>query len=213
MALATNYIPNLKHPLYFLSLVGGVTLNEIKQTLLDPEDPDKYKIHFMHRLVLNNCVLDGNGFAVIDVDIESKSMNPLVKVLLNILNKYIMCQPEQLMDALCTLCGSGLAFIYYFINAMSEGGLKIGLNKEMGYKLVARVMQSAAMCVEKSEKELSVLQDSVLSKGGPAIYGIDVLNKSNCDAGFQNAVEASYRRLKELANNEPNEEEYKPPNA
>ena len=203
MALATNYIPNLKHPLYFLSLVGGVTLNEIKQTLLDPEDPEKYRIHFMHRLVLNNCVVDGNGFAVIDMDIDSKNMSLPIKYLLTIINKHIMFQPEQLMDAVCTLCGTGLAFIYYFINAMSEGGLKIGLEKEMGHKLVAKVMQTAAMCIEKSEKEISVLQDGVLSKGGPAIYGIDVLNKSNCDAGFQNAIEASFRRLKELANNEP----------
>ena len=210
MALATNYIPNLKHPLYFLSLVGGVTLNEIKQTLLDPEDPDKYKIHFMHRLVLNNCVLDGNGFAVIDVDIESKSMNPLVKVLLNILNKYIMCQPEQLMDALCTLCGSGLAFIYFFIEAMSEGGLKVGLNKTMGVKLAAKALMSAAESMKRSKKDPSELKDSVLSIGGPAIYGIDHMNQKNCESAIISAVEAAYRRLKEVANTEPDDLNLRP---
>ena len=205
MALATNYIPNLKHPLYFLSLIGGVSLDEIKQTILDPDNPEKYMIE-MHRLVLNTCVATGFGLGVIDVDIDSKNLSPIIKELLLTITKFIFCEPVQFMDALCTLTGSGLAFIYFFINAMSEGGLKMGLNKNMAIKLVAKAMQSAANSILESDKHPSELRDSVLSRGGPAIYGIDVLNKNNCDSGFQNAIEASYRRLKELVNIEPIEE-------
>ena len=204
MALATNYIPNNKHPLTIHSLVGGVSLDEIKQTLLDPDNPKKYIIK-MHRIVLNTCVANCFGLGVIDVDGDSKDLDICSKLILSLLNKYTLYQPEQLMDAICTLCGNGLAFVYYFINAMCEGGLKIGLEKEFGIKLVSKVLLSATVCIEKSDKELNVLQDWVLSKGGPAIYGIDVLNKSNCDAGFQDAIEASYRRLKELANVDPSD--------
>ena len=205
LALATNYIPNMKHPLYLLSLIGGVGMEEIKKTLLDPDDPDKYIVE-MHRIVLNTCVATSWGLAVIDVEIDSKSMNPIIKTLLTSIAKYIISQPVQLMDALCTLTGNGLAFVYYFINSISEGGAKIGLNKTMATKLAAKALRSAAQCILESERSLSELQDSVVSIGGPTVYGVDSLNKSSCDAGFQNAIVASYKRLKELANTEPFED-------
>ena len=210
MALATNYLPDFKHPYYFISLIGGVTLDEIRKTLLDPDNPDKYYF-YINRVVLNQGVVKGRGLCITDHNIEGGlTFAAIIKLFLMPMCMYTKCQPIEMMDALCTLCGSGLAFIYFFIEAMSEGGLKVGLNKTMGVKLAAKALMSAAESMKRSKKDPSELKDSVLSIGGPAIYGIDHMNQKNCESGIISAVEAAYRRLKEVANTEPDDLNLRP---
>jgi hypothetical protein len=69
----TNYIPNQNHPLYILSLVSGVTLDQIKACLIGPEHTQKYQI-VIHRILLKSAVAYGcnSGLGAIDIDPKSK---------------------------------------------------------------------------------------------------------------------------------------------
>lgn len=190
-------------------MIGGVKLNDIKLTLLDPDNPDKYTLE-MHRIMLNIGVGYGLGMGAIDCEPDSKKCSPIVRELLTTITKLDYF-PEEVMDAICIMGGNGLAFCYYFIAAMAEGGFKMGLNKVMATKLAAKAMQTAAQCLLESDKHPSELQDSVISGGSPAIYGVAVLEKGDCAAGIQMAIEAAFRRLKELVDIEPiTETEAKP---
>ena len=142
MALTTNYIPNKRYPMYLLSLVGGVSITDIKNTLLNPEHPEKYKLEF-HRIMLNASVAYGLGLGALDIEPDSKKCNPLVRDLLNSIAKieYI---PEANMDVACAVGGNGLAFCYYFMTALSDGGVKMGLSKAVAVKLTAKTLQSAS---------------------------------------------------------------------
>ncbi|KAK4337137.1 hypothetical protein RND71_043355 [Anisodus tanguticus] len=174
----------------------GKIFDEIKQTLLNPEHPDKYKLE-MHRVMLNSACAYGLGICAIDVEPDSSKLSPLLRTLLSSMAKleYV---PETQMDAACAIGGSGLAFAYYFINAMADGAFKVGLSRQMALKFAAKTVQSAAQSLLETGKHPGELRDSVCSPKGPAIYGIHVLDKADVASGITAAIEAAHKRAQEL---------------
>lgn len=201
LSLTTNYIPNQRHPVYLLSLVGGVSLVDIKHTLLNPDNPEKYKIE-MHRIMLNTSIGYGLGLGAIDIEPDSKKCSPIIRDILISFCKLEFI-PESNMDVACAVGGNGLAFCYYFLSAISDGGFKMGLPKQVAVKLAAKTLMSAAAALLESGKHPSDLRDHCTSPSGPAIYGIHVLDKADCASGIAAAVEAAFRRIKELVEVSP----------
>ena len=195
--LTTNFIPNMKKPLYVLSLVTGFDCKQIRECLLNPEHPEKYMIE-MHRIMINCAVAYGVGICAVDVEPDSKKLAEPIRTMLSTVSKleYV---PESQMDASCAICGAGLAFSYYFINAMADGAFKMGLSRNMAVKFAAKTVQSAALSLLESGKHPNELKDDVCSPAGPAIYGIHVLDKADVASGVAAAVEAAHKRAAELA--------------
>ena len=195
--LTTNFIPNMKKPLYVLSLVTGFNCKQIRECLLNPEHPDKYMIE-IHRVTINCAAAYGLGIVAIDVEPDSKKLAEPVRTCLSTVGKleYV---PEREMDATCALCGAGLAFSYYFIEAMTNGAFKMGLKKETAQKFAAKTVQCASQALLESGKHPNELKDEVCSAAGPATYGLNVLDKADCSAGLAAAIEAAHKRAEELA--------------
>lgn len=195
--LTTNFIPNMKKPLYVLSLVTGFDCKQIRECLLNPEHPEKYMIE-MHRIMINCAAAYGVGICAVDVEPDSKKLAEPIRTMLSTVSKleYV---PESQMDASCAICGAGLAFSYYFINAMADGAFKMGLSRNMAVKFAAKTVQSAALSLLESGKHPNELKDDVCSPAGPAIYGIHVLDKADVASGVAAAVEAAHKRAAELA--------------
>ncbi|KAI2802828.1 hypothetical protein BLOT_006950 [Blomia tropicalis] len=195
--LTTNYIPNMKHPFYVLSMISGYDLKAIRDILLNPEHPEKYMME-LHRIMVNCAVGYGLGICAIDVEPDSKKLAEPVRALLSMVAKleYI---PEPQMDAACAVCGAGLAFSYYFINALSDGGLKIGLNRSMALKFAAKTVSCAADTLLESGKHPNELKDEVCGPSGGAIYGLSMLDKTDVASGISGAVEAAHKRAISLA--------------
>ena len=190
----------MKHPLYILSLVSGVKLDQIRATLLNPDHPEKYMIE-MHRICLNTACAYGIGLGAIDVEPDGKKCSPLVRDIMSAMAKveYI---PDTQMDAACALGGNGLAFVYYYINALADGAFKMGLNRQTAVKFAAKTAQSAALTLLESGKHPGELKDSCCSPSGAAVYGIHVLDKADVGSGVAGAVEAAHKRAMELAEGE-----------
>jgi pyrroline-5-carboxylate reductase len=195
--LTTNFIPNMKHPLYILSLVSGYDLNSIKACLLNPEHPEKYMLE-MHRIVINCSCAYGLGICAVDCEPDSKKLAEPLRTMLSSVAKleYV---PESQMDAACAVCGAGLAFSYYFIQALADGAFKMGLSRAMATKFAAKTVQSATQAMLESGKHPMELRDEVCSPSGAAIYGIHVLDKADVQSGVTAAVEAAHKRAEELA--------------
>jgi len=105
---------------------------------------------------------------------------------------------ESYMDSVTGLSGSGPAFVYVFIEALADGGVRAGLPREKALRYAAQtVMGAAAMAVE-SGKHLGELKDMVTSPGGTAIAGVTALENGAFRAAAINAVEAAWRRSSEL---------------
>lgn len=195
--LCTNYIPHQRHPVYIMSMVSGVSLGQIRQVLLNPENPSRYVVE-LHRIMVNTAVGHGLGLCAIDCEPDSKKLSAPIRQLLSSIAQ-LEHVPATQMDAACAIGGSGLAFSYYFINALADGAFRMGLSRAQAIRFASKTAQCAAQTMLESGKHPAELRDNVSAPSGAAIYGIHVLEKNDVASGVTAAVEAAHKRAHDLA--------------
>ena len=105
---------------------------------------------------------------------------------------------EKYLDAVTGLSGSGPAFVYLFIEALADGGVRAGLPRDKALRYAARTVLGAAAMVEKTGKHPGELKDMVTSPAGATIAGVAALERGAFRGAVMDAVEAAWRRSTEL---------------
>jgi pyrroline-5-carboxylate reductase len=174
-----------------ISIAAGVTISSIAEGL-----GSKPRVV---RVMPNTPALLGEGVSAFalgpGVDSEDEAV---VEAFLRSVGQAV-CVPEAQLDAVTGLSGSGPAFVYLVIEALSDGGVRAGLPRDVATLLAAQTVLGAARMVRETGLHPGVLKDDVASPAGTTIAGLQVLERAGVRGALIDAVEAATRRSAELA--------------
>jgi pyrroline-5-carboxylate reductase len=173
-----------------VSVAAGITIGSIVQGL----GPNARVI----RVMPNTPALVGEGASAYALGPAVGSEDEaVVKALLESVGQTVRVS-EPLLDAVTGLSGSGPAFVYLVIEALSDGGVRVGLPRDVATLLAAQTVLGAAKMVRETGQHTGVLKDQVASPGGTTIAGLHALERAGVRGALIDAVEAATRRSAEL---------------
>jgi pyrroline-5-carboxylate reductase len=106
---------------------------------------------------------------------------------------------EQHQDAVTAISGSGPAYIFYVVEAMIEAGVLLGLARTTATELVVQTLVGAATMLNETGEHPTVLREQVSSPAGTTMAALRQLDEFKVRAAFVTAMEAAWRRSRELA--------------
>ncbi len=174
-----------------VSIAAGVTIDTIRDAL----GADRKVV----RVMPNTPALVGEGASAYAMGPNTtKGDETTVHAFLESVGRAV-CVPESQLDAVTGLSGSGPAFVYLMIEALSDGGVRAGLPRDVATTLAAQTVLGSARMVLETKLHPGVLKDQVTSPGGTTIAGIHALERAGVRGALIDAVEAAAKRSAELA--------------
>jgi pyrroline-5-carboxylate reductase len=125
-----------------------------------------------------------------DVDLARKIFGPI---------GVVVEVEERQIDAVTALSGSGPAFVYTVIEALAEGGTKMGLSADVALKLAAQTVLGAAALMQETKMSPEELVKMVVTPGGTTAAGLAVMEKLGTSESLIAAIEAATKRGQEMA--------------
>lgn len=122
----------------------------------------------------------------------------LAESILSAVGTVVWVDDESQLDAVTALSGSGPAYVFRIIEAMTEGGRKLGLTDEQSRLLALQTMLGAATLAAQSDEPASVLRERVTSKGGTTAAALAVMEARNLSGLIEDAMAAAQKRSTEL---------------
>ena len=151
------------------------------------------------RSMPNTPALVGKGmtglFARAGVGEEDKRQ---VEQVIATTGEFVWVGSEADLDAVTALSGSGPAYVFFFLEAMTQAGVEMGLPREQAYKLAVGTFAGASELARASADPPEVLRQRVTSKGGTTYAAITSLEQGDVMALFIKALHAARDRAKEL---------------
>ncbi len=151
------------------------------------------------RVMPNICVREGEMASAYSMGPKvGKRDEQRIKNILKKLGDTVNVDEEN-MHAATGLSGSGPAFVFLVIQALKEGGEKLGLSEKEAGRLAAQTVKGSGEKVLKSDKSVEELVDMVCTPGGTTIEGVKILENRKIRKAFEDAVRASAEKAEKLS--------------
>jgi pyrroline-5-carboxylate reductase len=173
-----------------VSVAAGITLETMHKNL-----PAKIQTI---RVMPNTPCLSGHGATAISPGPHASKAN--VEAVIKIFSSIgtVSEVDEKLLDAVTGLSGSGPAYVFMFIEALADGGVRAGLTRDIAMQLAVQLVKGSAIMVQETKSHPGELKDRVASPGGTTIAGIHALEKGGLRATVMDAVYAATLKSKEM---------------
>jgi len=173
-----------------ISIAAGISIAYIKNYI-------KKNLGII-RVMPNTPALVGEGAsALAPNDNVSREELEFVKKLLNSVGLVVELE-EKHIDAVTGLSGSGPAYIFIIIEAMADGGVKMGLPRDVALKLASQTVLGSAKMLLETRKHPGELKDMVTSPGGTTITALHELEKGKIRATLMKAIESATLKSKSM---------------
>ena len=114
------------------------------------------------------------------------------------IGEFLWLDEESQLDAVTAISGSGPAYVFYFLEAMTEAAVKMGLGAEQARRLAISTFSGASELAQRSDDPLETLRQRVTSKGGTTYAALTSMEDDNIKPLFIKAMQAARQRAKEL---------------
>ncbi|XP_056639484.1 pyrroline-5-carboxylate reductase 3 isoform X1 [Diorhabda sublineata] len=190
-ALADIKIKEIRADKLFLSIAMGITIKQLEQIL-----PQEARVI---RAMPNIPALVRNAASVfVSGKNATKDDGRVTKRLLESIGT---CEevPESYIDPITALSGSGPAYVYLMIEALADGGVKMGLPRDLAYRLASQTVLGAGQMVRDTKTHPGVLKDDVSSPSGSTAYGLHYLEEKGLRGAVIGAVEAATKHCRKVS--------------
>ncbi|RNA26965.1 pyrroline-5-carboxylate reductase 2-like, partial [Brachionus plicatilis] len=182
-----------------LSICAGITIKKLISLVSLNKNDESLRIS---RCMLNTAALVGSSCSVFSQNgaLKDSDKNLITKILSSI-GICIGEIKDSDMDAAMSICACSIAYMYMMVDSMADGGVKMGLSREVALKLSMQTMKGASeiMISQHGIKHPMQLKDEVCSPGGTTIQGLHELERN----GFRNsvicAIESATNRAKQFS--------------
>jgi pyrroline-5-carboxylate reductase len=151
------------------------------------------------RAMPNTPALIGQGitglFARDSVTANDKAF---VEQVITTTGEFLWLDAEDQLDVVTALSGSGPAYVFYFMEAMTTAGTEMGLSREQAHQLAVATFSGASTLAKTSSESPQVLRQRVTSKGGTTFAAISSMEDNDMRALFIDAMYAARERAREL---------------
>jgi len=188
--VARETAPHLREALA-LSIAAGIRLDDLRRWL-----GGKGRLA---RCMPNTPALIGLGvtavFAEPGVSVEGREA---IGKVLESAGKLVWVEEESLLDPVTALSGSGPAYIFYFIEAMEQAGIEMGLSPTAARQLAIETAVGASALAARSLESPAILRSRVTSKGGTTERALESMRADGVGEAIVRAIHAANARAKEL---------------
>lgn len=178
-----------------ISIAAGLRLADIGRWLGGEGGPYRQLV----RAMPNTPALIGAGitglYADPSVDREGREM---AEKIMRAVGQSLWIDDEALMDAVTAVSGSGPAYVFYFIEALQNAGMGLGLPAETARLLAVETFVGAARLAANSDESVGELRARVTSKGGTTAAALDTFASLRVAASIDHGVAAAAKRGREL---------------
>ena len=183
--------PALASTTLLISIAAGASLGAIA-SILAKEVRLVRAMPNIAALALESATALSPGAEVSAADLE------IAREIFNAMGRTVLI-PESLMDAVTGMSGSGPAYVALFIEALADGGVRMGLPRKDALELAIQTVLGTARLLAEQGEHPAHLKDKVASPGGTTIAGIAALEAKGFRGAVMEAVAAATQRSKELA--------------